>query len=88
MDISNLTPQLYHYADGAVVYGFPTDAIDLVRVVVSFEAGSFYQQQPLLADATLKLFGTATQQRTQQEVAEFLDYRGIIIENQQKRVWK
>lgn len=78
--MDNLSPSDYRFPDGRVIYGYPSSALDIVRVVLSFEAGSFYQPQPLVAEAASRLFTEGTMLRTPQEVAEFLDYRGIMIE--------
>lgn len=78
--ISNLSPTEHRFDDGGVVFGFRSDSLDICRLVLSFEAGSFFQSQPLEADAASRLFSEGTMQRSPQQVAEFLDYRGIIIE--------
>lgn len=77
---SNLLPLVHHYDDGGAIFGFQSESIDICRLVLSFEAGSFYQPQPLVADAANRLFTEGTTLHTPQQVAEFLDYRGIIIE--------
>ncbi|MBR1792357.1 MAG: insulinase family protein [Bacteroidales bacterium] len=78
--MENLSPVTYDFPHGGVIYGYPSSALDIVRVSLSFEAGSFYQPQMLVADAASKLFSEGTRRCTPQEVAEFLDYRGIMLE--------
>ncbi len=59
---------------------FPSSAIDIVRINFTFESGYYYQPMPLVSSAAFKLFCMASHNHTSQQVAEFLDYRGIVVE--------
>ena len=59
---------------------FPNLATPLVKLDLTFEAGSRYQPQPCVAHAASQLIGEATAKHTAAEVAEFLDFRGIVVE--------
>lgn len=61
-------------------YLFPSDSTPLLKVDILFEAGSAYQHQPLCAAATSKLLSVATTDIDAIHLAEFLDYRGIVVE--------
>lgn len=59
---------------------FPNLATPLVKLDLTFEAGSRYQSQPCVAQAANQLMGQATRHHDAEWVAEFLDFRGITIE--------
>ena len=62
------------------IYLFPSDTTDLVKIDLLFEAGSAYQHKKLCAAATVKLMCTATKAMDSAALAEFMDYRGIVVE--------
>lgn len=59
---------------------FTNTKTPLVKLDLTFEAGSRYQSQLSVSHAASRLIGEATMQRTSAEVAEFLDFRGIVVE--------
>ena len=75
-----LVPHVHTFANGRKLYYFPSDT-ELVKIDLLNEAGSAYQTQPLVAAATNKLFVGASEKMTAEQVSEFLDFRGIIIES-------
>lgn len=62
------------------IYLFPSDTTDLVKIDLLFEAGSAYQHKKLCAAATVKLMCTATKAMDSAALAEFMDYRGMVVE--------
>ena len=66
-------------ADGRIAF-FPSENTDLLKIDWLFEAGSAYQQQPLCASAASKLYTLATANSPSTAVAEFFDFRGVILE--------
>lgn len=60
---------------------FPSTTTDLMRLDLLFEAGSAYQPQLLCAMAANKLCTTATTRMDAAALSEFMDYRGVIVEN-------
>lgn len=62
------------------IYCFPSESTELVKLDLLFEAGSAYQPQPLCAMAACKLFNVATRRMDSARMAEFLDYRGVVVE--------
>ena len=62
------------------LYLFPSNTTELVKLDLLFEAGSTYQHKKLCAAATVKLMTVATKTMNSSEMAEFIDYRGILIE--------
>ena len=59
---------------------FPNLATPLVKLDLIFEAGSCYQPQPCVAQAATQLIGQATTLHSPQQVADWLDFRGIVVE--------
>ena len=59
---------------------FPNLATPLVKLDLTFEAGSRYQPQPCVAHAASRLIGEATASHTAEAMAHFLDFRGIVVE--------
>lgn len=79
-DTASLLPQVYRCGNGTIHY-FPTEGFPMVRLDLLHEAGSAYQPQPLCAAAANRLFVLASDSRSAAEVAEFMDYRGIVVES-------
>lgn len=75
-----LVPQEYSLPNGNTLYYFPNTNLELVKLDFTFESGSAYQQYKSQAHAANQLFGEATTLHTAQQVAEFMDFRGIVVE--------
>lgn len=76
-----LLPHSYRMANGRMLYYFPSDSTDLVKIDLLSESGSAYQSKPLVAAATNRLYTVASNNMSASQIAEFLDYRGIIVDN-------
>ena len=79
-DPSTLQPQIHPFDASRRLLLLRSDATELVRVDFLFEAGSSYQPKPLCAAAANKLMTVATQKMDAARLAEYLDYRGAIVE--------
>lgn len=75
-----LAPTPYQLSNGNTLYCFPSDALDIIKLDFTFEAGSAYQPTKLCAHAANKLFSEASQKYSVKEISEFFDYRGIAVE--------
>lgn len=75
-DIETLIPQ--SFGDG--LYYFQNDATQLVKLDLIYAAGSVFQSKPLCSAATNRLAFVAGGVYDAERFAEFLDYRGIIVE--------
>ncbi len=75
-----LVPRIHSVASGHQLYYFPSDT-ELVKIDLLSEAGSAYQQQPLVAAAANKLFAVAGSRMDAEQLSEFFDFRGIIVES-------
>lgn len=75
-----LVPLQYKMQNGNTLYYFKNPSLELVKLDFTFEAGSAYQQFMSQAHAANQLFGEATVKHSAAEVAEFMDFRGIVME--------
>lgn len=75
-----LVPQQHQMPNGNIVYYFSNPNLELVKLDFTFESGSAYQQLISQAHAANQLFGEATVSHDAQQVAEFMDFRGIVVE--------
>lgn len=80
LDLNKLTPKVHALSNGNVVYGYPSETIDLVKLDFSFEAGSMYQPKLLCAAAASQLIGEGTKKHSALDIAEFMDFRGIVFD--------
>lgn len=75
-----LVPQGYRLANGRNLYYFPSDT-ELVKIDLLSEAGSAFQSQPLVAAAANKLYTVASERMNAEQLSEFFDFRGIMVDN-------
>ena len=80
-DTATLLPQEHSLATGGMLYAFPSASTDLVKIDLIHEAGSAYQPQPLCAATANRLFAVASDDMDARQVAEFMDYRGIVVDH-------
>ncbi|MCR4659178.1 MAG: insulinase family protein [Bacteroidales bacterium] len=78
--IAALQPRQVAMPNGNSLNLFASGSIDMLKVDFAFEAGSVYQSRPLIAAAAVKLLTEGSRSHSAQEVAEFMDYRGITVE--------
>lgn len=62
------------------LYCFHNPNIDIVKLDFTFEAGSACQWLMSQAHAANQLFGEATTMHSAADIAEFMDFRGIVVE--------
>ena len=75
-----LIPQEHPLPNGNTLYLFPNQSLGLVKLDITVEAGSALQSHKSLAHAANQLFGEATKTLSAQQMAEFIDFHGIIVE--------
>lgn len=78
---ASLMPQRHPLGGGQTLYTLHSDATSLVRIDLIREAGTAYQRHPLVAAATERLYAKASGKHEARWVAEFLDYRGAVLEH-------
>ena len=80
IDRRGLEPQTVTMPGNGKLELFYDNHIELVKIDFAFEAGTAYQNKKLQAVAALNLLVDGSENYTAQQIAEFIDYRGIIIE--------
>lgn len=75
-----LEPLRHALPKGGWVNYFVDTHIDIVKIDFIFPAGSALQQKRLQATAAIRLVTEGTKQHSAREIAEFMDFRGIVIE--------
>ena len=75
-----LFPKEHRMPNDRPLYYFDNSALELVKLDITLEAGSAYQQKKSLAHAANQLFGEASAGHASHEVADFMDFRGIVVE--------
>ena len=75
-----LIPQEHPLPNGNTLFLFPNPSLGLVKLDITVEAGSTLQQYKSQAHAANQLFGEATAKLTAQQMAEFIDFHGIVVE--------
>ena len=78
---SLLQPERRTLADGSEVLLFPTESTELVKLDLVFDAGYSLQTQKLCARAASKLMPVATRHMNSRKLAEYLDYRGVLMDS-------
>ena len=80
IDIDALRPFTHILRNGIQLDVFTSNAVEIMRLDFVFEAGKAYAYNPLTAIATMALVTEGTTKHTAQEIANFLNFRGITIE--------
>ena len=76
----DLTPQIHRLPNGNSLCLFPSDGTEILKVDFTFEAGAAYQPKFCVAQAANKLFTEGSKLHTAQQIAEFLDFRGVALD--------
>ena len=76
----SLAPIPYALSNGQSVALFPDASLEYVKIDFTFDAGTVRQAKPLVATTTNALIPEGTLHRSAEEIAEFLDFRGIILD--------
>ncbi|MBR4714656.1 MAG: insulinase family protein [Bacteroidales bacterium] len=80
VDRAPLVPQRFALRNGKVVYYFADSHIELMKIDFIFNVGTALQTKMMQAAAAINLMANGTQRHSSSEIAEFLDFRGIIME--------
>jgi predicted Zn-dependent peptidase len=78
-------PEVAQLSNGIPVYQFNSSDQDIVKIELLFEAGKWYEKQPLIANFTNKMLREGTRKHTSQELAAHIDYHGAHIETSSDR---
>ena len=80
-EIKSLLPEEHRLSNGRVLYAFPSASTELVKIDFLYEAGTAYQPQKLVSSAANNLYTVASDEMDSRQLSEFIDYRGIIVDN-------
>ncbi|MDR0982431.1 MAG: insulinase family protein [Culturomica sp.] len=78
-------PELIRYdkyvlPNGVAVYIFNDPKQEVFKADIIFNAGIYYQPQPLVASATVNMLNEGTQRHSSAELAEIFDYYGASVD--------
>ena len=79
-DLKPLVPQTHQLPNGRPLYCFQNNALELTKLDLTFEAGSCLQSHKSQAHGANQLLAEVTKCHNPQQVAELLDFRGIVVE--------
>lgn len=68
--------------NGIETYVINTGTQDVIKIDVTFNAGSWYQEKPLIATIVNEMLIEGTKESTSQQIAEKVDYFGAFIHTQ------
>ncbi len=68
------------FSNGINLYVLNDPSQEVFRLDVNFEAGAFYQPQPLIASTTLNMLNEGTSRHRSSELAEIFDYYGAYVD--------
>ncbi len=71
-----IEPERFILDNGIPVYAIQAGSEDILKLDLVFNAGSFYQTQPLLASLTNKCLQEGTKSYSSKEIAEKVDFYG------------
>ncbi len=73
-------PEEYTFKNGLKLSAINSEAADIVRLSLVFNAGSRYQKQTFVASATLNMLSEGTKKYNASKIAELLDFYGSSLE--------
>lgn len=80
IDIEALRPATHSLKNGIPLDVFTSNAVEIMRMDLVFEAGKAYTDNPLTAIAAMALVTEGTTEHSAKEIANFLNFRGITID--------
>ncbi len=86
IDRTPLAPRHYALRNSKVVHCFADSHIELMKLDFVFKAGTALQTKKMQALAAINLMANGTRRHSSSEIAEFLDFRGIIFEKSNDEV--
>jgi len=78
--ISYLQPEKWNLSNGATVWGLKAGSQELVKIDFIFNAGSWYQNENLVAGLANAFMNQGTKNYTAQQIAETFDFRGAYLQ--------
>jgi zinc protease len=78
--ISYLLPETWNLTNGATVWGLKAGSQELVKIDFIFNAGSWYQNENLVAGLANAFMNQGSKNYTAQQIAETFDFRGAYLQ--------
>jgi len=72
-------PKVYHLSNGIPVFFIRSGEQELVKIDFNFDAGSYFEPQPLVAHFTNKCMREGTSSFNSKQIAESLDFYGAYL---------
>ena len=86
IDRRPLVPGCFVMRNGQTIAYFADNNVELLKVDFVFEAGTALQEKKLQAASAINLVTEGSAHHSAREIAEFMDYRGIIVEKSNDEV--
>lgn len=77
---NNLIPRFFKMRAGSDIRFFVDTHIEIIKIDFIFNAGTASQEKKLQASAAIRLLTEGTKHHSASEIAEFMDFRGIVVE--------
>lgn len=77
--IQNIKPQIKQLSNGIPVVMFDMGTQEMIRLELIFNAGSWYQKSPLIANACNQTIAEGTKKRSSSQIADEIDYYGSYL---------
>jgi len=81
IDRSGLVPRRHIMPNGKTLYYFEDHHVEILKIDILFAAGTALQSKLMQSAAAIQMLTEGTSNHTAQQIAEFMDYRGILLEN-------
>lgn len=86
IDRQPLVPQRFAMRNGKIINYFVDEGMELVKMDFVFEAGTALQDKAFQAASAINLVTEGTSAHSSRDIAEFFDFRGIIVEKSNDEV--
>jgi zinc protease len=81
----NIRPRIFRLRNAIPVYMIRAGSQPVIRLDLTFRAGSWWQSTPVQASSTIAMISEGTKKRSGREIAGILDYHGAYINSSSDR---
>jgi zinc protease len=81
----NIRPRIFRLRNAIPVYMVHAGSQPVIRLDLTFRAGSWWQSRPVQASSTIAMISEGTNKRSGREIAGILDYHGAYINSSSDR---
>lgn len=83
--VNLIAPEAHTLSNGWPCYEIRAGDVDVVKVELLFHAGSYYQDQPLVAEATCDMMAEGTRSTSSRELSERIERYGVSLDTRSER---